>query len=152
PWANPPGSTTTSTPCNDRSPCHTSSAVPPRPSIAATTSCSQLEPGNNTTPTRLANGDVRVFYDRVREEAFAQFGHEGAGGGLVGRLHHEADGLAHAHTLDAREAERGQRPLDRRALRVGDALPQLHLHEHRELHGVSRAPGHSESDRPVMRS
>src|SRR5205085_3215092 len=63
---------------------------------------------------------------------------------------HEADGLAHPHALDDVEPERGQRPLDRRPLRVGDALTQLHLDEHGELH--ARAPSQSPNDRPVTRS
>ena len=35
------------------------------------------------------------------------------------------------------EAEGGQRPFDRRTLRVRDALAQAGFDEHRELHGLS---------------
>ena len=48
------------------------------------------------------------------------------------------------------EAERGQRPLDRRPLGVGDAGPQLHLDARPEPHGV--APYQSSNERPVTRS
>ena len=39
----------------------------------------------------------------------------------IGRVDHEVDRLADVHLRDVRVAERGQRPLDRRARRIGDA-------------------------------
>ena len=69
---------------------------------------------------------------------------------LVGRVHLEAEGAAGPHVRHAVEAERGQRPLDRRALGVGDPGPQLHLDARAEPHGV--APYQSSNERPVTRS
>src|SRR5437773_9028167 len=100
--------------------------------MAASTSCSQVEPGKTTTPTRSANGDLRLLDDRVGEEALAQLLHPGPGVALAGRIHREPDGLAHPHAFDAREAQRGQGPLDGGTLRVGDAGTEHHLHDDRE--------------------
>src|SRR5437667_134260 len=60
----------------------------------------------------------------------------------------EADGLAHPYPVDALEAEGGQRPLDGRPLRIGDAGAEAHLHQDREPH--FETPGQSENERPVI--
>ena len=59
--------------------------------------------------------------------------------------------------LDAVEAERGQRPLDGRALRVGDALPcgwtsTSDRDTASSARCSGRRPGQSANARPVMRS
>ena len=69
---------------------------------------------------------------------------------LVGGVDLEAEGPAGPDVGHAGEPERGQRPLDRGALGVGDPGPQLHLDACPEPHGV--APYQSLSERPVTRS
>ena len=66
------------------------------------------------------------------------------------RVDLEAEGPAGPDVGHAFEAERRQRPLDRRTLRVGDPGPQLHLHTRPELHAF--APYQSANERPVTRS
>ena len=67
------------------------------------------------------------------------------------RVDLEAEGAPGAHVGHPVEAERGQRPLDRGALGVGDAGPQLHLDARQEPHALV-APYQSPSERPVTRS
>ena len=92
------------------------------------TSSSQFEPGKSddadhgwSRHERLERDAASSITGLVRKRA-----HDvvdlGAGRGLVGGLDREADALADRHAADAVEPERRQRPLDRGALRVGDAL------------------------------
>ena len=121
-----------------------------------------------TSATR-ADADGRVLDHGVGEEPVAELGNSGPGRGLVGGVHAEADRLAHVHPAHLVEAEGGQRSLDGRALRVGDAGPLGHLDVHGErghgvivAHGVLPdangggpqvpAPGQSAKRRPLMRS
>jgi hypothetical protein len=60
--------------------------------------------------------DLEVLDQRVREQLLAELGE------ALGALGLELDHAADPHVLDALEAERRQRPLDRLALRVEDAL------------------------------
>src|SRR4030095_4416601 len=99
--AKPPGTITASTPPIESSPCHSSSASPPRERTASMASCSQFEPGKRMTPTFMIRSsgrqqrDVGVLDDRVGQELLAHLGDLGPGGALVGRLAREPDGLAH---------------------------------------------------------
>ena len=59
---------------------------------------------------------------------------------------------------DGVEAQHRQRPLDRRALGIGDTGTQANLDQHREPHpghcvsSAALAPGQSAKSSPVMRS
>src|SRR5207253_3061886 len=125
-----------STPCRPAEPCHSSSAVPPAADTASITSCSQFDPGNTTTPTRSANGDIRLLDHRVGEEPLAELLDTGAGRGLIVRVHGEPDGLSNPHAVHLAEAEGGEGALDGGALGIGDAGTELHLDQHRERHRV----------------
>src|SRR4051812_46100671 len=145
-----------STSPTERSPCHNSRPSPPATATAATTSCSQFEPGKTTTPTFIARSfdrHLRVFDDRIRQEALAQVVDASASRVLVGRLHREPDRLTDLDALDAVKAQRGERALDGRALRVSDTRPQRDFHEHRKRgHRDFVTPGQSAKVRPVSRS
>lgn len=52
----------------------------------------------------------------------------------VGRVDVEAERLTNPHAPDAVEAERGQRPLDRRPFRIGNPGTRTSLYEHVEQH------------------
>ena len=129
--------------------------APPAASAACTTSCSQLVPGKTTTPmrgaTQIASSSSRLcsitgLASRRSASSVAVVRAAPSSGGVD----LEAEGPAGPDVGDAVEAERGQRPLDRGALGVGDPGPQLHLHARPEPHGV--APYQSSSERPVTRS
>ena len=122
---------TASTPPTVASPCHRISASPPSAPTASMTSCSQFDPGKRTTPTRGAirlppsrRADRGVLDHRVGEEPPAEILDLGSEPRPRRPPRAEADGLADPDASYAVEAERGQRPLDRRALRIGDAGPQ----------------------------
>ena len=71
------------------SPCQTMDASAPSASTASTTSCSQLEPGNSTTPTRAVTGAGSrvtggILDHRVGEQSPAQFVDLRPGRPLVG--------------------------------------------------------------------
>ncbi len=78
--------------------------------------------------------DGRHFDDGVGEQAVGHLDGTVTGGGLVGRLDREAEGLAHTDVVDAFETQRRQGPLDGRTLRIGDPGAQPDLHEHLVLH------------------
>ena len=112
----------------DASPCQSSSASAPRRFERA--EHIELAVGareDHHTDSRpswrgqLSDRHLVGLDHRVGEDDLAHAAHLLLGGGRVGGLHHEADRLADLHLAHVRPAERGQRPLDRGALRVGDA-------------------------------
>ena len=155
------------------SPCHTSSAstraddlerlddvvlaVRPRED-------DDTDPGRHQrAPTPVADGVARsdggdlddgVLDDGVGEQPLAISAGPRPGRGLVGRLHREADGLAHPDGVDPVEAESGKGPFDGGALGIGDPGTQPHLDQDVESHRriTSSAPYQSASDRPLIRS
>ena len=111
------------------SPCHTISPAPPSAVTASTTSGSQFVPGKSTTPTAHADGldesHERVLDDRVGEEPLDTVRAPRLGGGLVGGVDREPDGLADPHA-GARRRTRGSGSERSMVAPCGSAIPSRH--------------------------
>ena len=116
-------------------------------------------PGNCTTPIarahrrRLQRGDrhlVRLDH-RVGEQPLAHLVDLRARGVGVGGVDDEPDHLADVHLRDVRVAERRQRPLDRRAGRIGDPGPVASPRRRAANAGMARSYQPSRRDASVTR-
>src|SRR3954447_8497940 len=132
-----------SAPCRSRSRCQISSASPTI-RAASSASTSSQEPGNCSTPNLADNLDLVVLDERIGQELLAQRLELP----LLGDV--QLDEAPDVYVLDALEAERRERPLDRDALRVEDA--RLGADQHARSHPAPVSASQSENDRPVMRS
>src|SRR3954453_6201654 len=127
--------------------CQTGTASASTAASAHSASRSSCDPGYVTTPIRgcglAMDLDLVRLHQRVHEQLLAHFLDLRLRRRRVGGVDLEVDHLADARVRDA-EAEMAQRVLDRRALRVEDAL--LRPHEDPCLHpsttfGFSRYVG-----------
>ena len=98
-------------------------------------------PGNTTTPTCAAisapatSTVARSITGLARSRSARDWASSRASASESASTESRKD-LPGAHVVDAGEAERGQRALDRRALGVGDAVAQCHLDARVEPHGA----------------
>ena len=106
----------------------------------------------SAAPFRSPRAPTPALFDhRVGEQPVGQLARRDPRRGLVRRVELEAERPPGAHVDHTVETQRGQRPLDRGALGVGDAGAQLHLDDG-PANLMVVAPYQSGSKRPVTRS